>query len=48
MGKKVEIFYCGDCPWRYYEYNDLCCELADGRLTSENCTIPEWCPLSDE
>ena len=43
--KSVSIEYCGDCPYRFYEGNELFCELTD-ILTTEG-EIPEWCPLPD-
>jgi len=46
--KTVDIEYCGDCPYRFYKGNDLCCEKTeDDRVTYENNPIPEWCPLPD-
>lgn len=49
MSKIVKIYYCGDCPHRFYKHNDLCCELMNNdRITYENSHIPEWCPLPDD
>jgi hypothetical protein len=49
MSKIVEIFYCGDCPHRFFKHNDMCCELMyDDRIIHENEPIPDWCPLPDD
>jgi hypothetical protein len=49
MEKIVKIFYCGDCPFRFYDGNDLCCELTENdKVIYENASIPDWCPLPDD
>lgn len=46
MSKIAIIDYCGDCPHRFYEGNDMRCEITD-KETHENNSIPEWCQLPD-
>lgn len=44
--KLVQIQHCGDCPNRFYEGNDLYCELTTNHVY-ENGNIPKDCPLPD-
>lgn len=51
MKKKIPtkidyIQHCGDCSHRYYEGNDLHCDLT-GEKVSENGFIPDTCKLED-
>lgn len=41
---KIDLIeFCGDCSHRFYNQNDLYCELTD-KKTYENNSIPDWCP----